>query len=398
MNRKLLKIALPWLTLVLVLPMLVMLFTAKPVEAGCPCGDDDGSTPPPPATRTVSVDVSPSGGGDVEVEGRVPRSYPAKRTVTKGDGVHLEAEPAPGYYFVCWSGDLIGNDNPTDVRINTNTTIVAHFFSEEFASEDEMLHIVIPEGTIVLDKDGEPLISLELTINETPLPPPPEANIVGLPYDLGPDGASFDQPITISCSYDYEIPPEVAEEDLVIACYDEDVGEWLVLPSVVDMVNNTVTTLVDHLGTFTIMAPVPIVPIPVPVLAPAAFTPSSLSIFPLEANIGETVRISVLVTNTGEQKASYTVTLKINEMIEETREITLAGGSATVTFTTARDEAGTYSVDVNSLHGSFMVKEVPQPPAPPTGVKWTVLGPILAVVIFLAIFLPIRVRRRRAFR
>jgi len=319
----------------------------------------------------------------------VPGSYPVKRTVTKGSLVHLEAQPAPGYYFVSWSGDLIGNENPTDVRIDTNTTIVAHFFPEEFVSEDEMLHIVVPEGTIVLDKDGEPLTSLELIINETPLPPPPEANIVGLPYDLGPDGASFDQ-----------IPLEVAEEDLVIAYYDEEAGEWLVVPSVVDMVNNTVTTLVDHLSTFTIMAPVPIP-------APAAFTPSSLSIFPLEANIGETVSISVLVTNTGEQEASYTVTLKINEMVEETKGIDLGGGSETVTFTTAKDEAGAYSVDVNSLHGSFIVKEVPlmveeepqsQPPAPPTGVKWPILGPILAVIIFLAIFLPIRVRRRSAFR
>lgn len=406
MNRKLTEIVLPWLILVLMLPMLVMLFTVKPVEAGCPCEDDGGSSPPR-ATRTVNVDVNPSGGGDVEVEGRVPSSYPAKRTVTKGSRVRLEAQPAPGYYFVSWSGDLISNDNPADVRINTNTTIVAHFFPEEFVSEDEMLHIVIPEGTIVLDKDGGPLVSLELTINETPLPPPPEANIVWLTYDLGPDEASFAQAITITCSYDpYEIPLEVAEENLVIAYYDEDVGEWLVLPSVVEMVNNTVMTLVDHLGTFTIMAPVPI-PVPIPVLVPASFTPSSLSIFPLEANIGETVSISVLVTNTGEQEASYSVTLKINEMVEETREITLAGGSETVTFTTAKDEAGTYSVDVNSLPGSFMVKEAPlmveeepqsQPPAPSTEVKWPILGPILAVVIFLTIFLSIRLRRRRAFR
>jgi len=384
------------------LPVLVMLFTAKPVEAGCPCEDDNNS---PPATRAVNVDVSPSGGGDVEVKGRVPGSYPAKRTVTKGSLVHFEAQPAPGYYFVSWSGDLIGNENPTDVKINTNTTIVAHFFPEEFVSEDEMLHIVVPEGTIVLDKDGEPLTGLELIINETPLPPPPEANIIGLTYDLGPNGTSFDQAITITCSYDpYEISLEVAEEDLVIACYDEDVGEWLESPSVVDVVNNTVTTLADHLSTFTILAPVPIPP-----PAPAAFTPGSLTISPLEANIGEMVRISVLVTNTGEQEASYTVTLKINEMVEETREITLGGGSETVPFTAFKYEAGTYSVDVNSLQGSFIVKEVPpvveeepqpqpQPPPPPTGVKWTVLGPILAVIIFLAILLPIRVRRRSAFR
>ena len=323
--------------------------------------------------------------------------------MTKGDRIYFEAQPAPSYYFVSWSGDLTGNENPAEVRINTNTTIVAHFFPEEFVSEDKMLHIAVPEGTIVLDKDGEPLTGLELTINETPLPPPPETDIVGLTYDVGPDGTSFDRAITITCSYDpYEISLRVAEEDLVIACYDEDVDEWLESPSVVDVVNNTVTTLVDHLSTFTILAPVP-----VPPPAPAAFTPSSLTISPLEANIGELVRISVLVTNTGEQEASYTVTLKINEMVAETKEIELGGGSETVPFTTFKYEAGTYSVDVNGLHGSFIVKEVPpvveeepqsQPPAPPTGVKWTVLGPILAVIIFLAIFLPIRARRIRAFR
>jgi uncharacterized membrane protein len=400
MNRKLTKIALPWLILML-MPMLVILFTAKAVEAGCPCENDNNN--PPPATKTVNVDVSPSGGGDVEVKGQVPDSYPAKRTVTKGSRVHLEAQPAPGYYFVCWSEGLTGNDNPIDVSIDTNTTIVAHFFPEEFVSEDEMLHVAVPEGTVVLDKDGEPLTGLELTTNETLLPPPPKADIVGLTYDVGPDGTSFDQAITITCSYGlYKNSLEVAEEDLVIAYYDEDAGEWLESPSVVDVVNNTVTTLVDHLSTFTILAP-----IPTPPPAPAAFTPSSLTISPLEANIGEIVRISVLVTNTGEQEASYTVTLKINEMVEGTQEIDLGGGSETVPFTAFKYEAGTYSVDVNGLHGSFIVKEAPpvvkeepqsQPPAPPTGVKWTVLGPILAVIIFLAIFLPVRVRRIRALR
>lgn len=391
MKGKLIKIALPWLILALVLPMLLVLFTAKPVEAaGCGCGDGDTS---PPVTRTVSVDVSPYDVGDVEVDGRAPHSYPATRTVEKDKRVRLEAVPASGYYFVSWGGDLTGSENPTDVRANVNKTIIAHFFPKEFISEDEMLRIVIPEGTIVLDKDGDPLISLELTINEM-LPPPPEANIVGLPYDLRPGGATFDQPITIIWSYvPYEIPLGVAEEDLVIACYDEDVGEWLVLPSVVDTANDTVTAPVDHLTTFATIAPVP-------TQVPAAFIPSSLSISPLEANIGETVSIRFSVTNMGEQEGSYIVTLKINEVIEETKEITLAGGSETVTFTTAKHEAGTYSVDVNGLHGSFVVNEVPQfpTPGPPIVVKWTILGPILAVVIFSIIFLPIRLRRRRTFR
>lgn len=300
--------------------------------------------------------------------------------------------PASGYHFLGWSGDLTGNENPTDIRATRNKTITAHFIPQQFTSDDEVLSIVIPEGTIVLDEEDELLSSLELVVDETPPVPPPEANIVGLPYNLGPPGATFNQLITITLSYDpADIPPRVAEEDLILAYYDEDAGEWVELSSVVDTANNTITALVDHFTTFAIIAPIP-------PLIPAAFTPSSLSISPLEVSVGETVSTSVLVTNTGEEEGSYIVALKINEVIEETKEITLASGSETVTFTTAKSEAGTYSVDVNGLSGSFMVKEVPLPSAPPPttleGVKWAILGPILAVVVFLTIFLPIRLWRR----
>lgn len=390
-NRKIIKIALPCLILALVLPMLVVSFTAKPVEAGCGCRRE-----PPSGSVTLKVDVGPSGGGDIKVQEPftwTPNSYPYIRTMALNNNLHLEAVPASGYYFVGWSGSLTGNENPTDVKIDTDMEITAHFFSEEFTSEDEMLRIAIPEGTIVLDKDGELLTSLELTVNDTPLPPPPEADIVGLPYELGPHGTTFDQPITITCSYDpYEIPPGVAEEDLVMGYYDGDAGQWLELPSVVDTANATVSTATDHLSTYTIIAPVPSI-------APAAFTPSSLSISPLEATIGDTVSISALVTNTGELEASYTVTLKINGAIAEMREITLAGGSETVTFTTAADKAGTYSVDVNGLYGSFTVREAPKypPPAPPDGINWLILGPIIAVGAFSAIFLVVRLIQRRSY-
>jgi len=381
MKVKLLKVALPWLILALLLPVLALSFMASPVEAGCPCGEDN---PPSPVTITVRVDVSPSGGGDVEVAGRLPYAYPVTRTLVNSQPVYLEAFPADGYYFVGWSGDLTGNENPTEVRIITDAEIMAHFFPEEIVSEDNMLRIVFPAGTFVQDKDGEPLIGLELNIADTPLPPPPEADIIGLPYDLGPHGATFDQPVTINFSYDPdEIPPDVAEEDLVMAYYDDEAVQWLVLPAVVDMASHTVATLVDHLSTFTIIAPIP------PPL-PAAFTPNSLSIYPPEADIGEMVIISVLVTNTGELEGSYSLTLELNGVIAETREITLAGGSQTVSFSTAEDEAGAYSVDVNGLEGSFTVKEAPiLPIVLPSAVTWAIVGLVLAALVFSAVILPV---------
>ena len=126
----------------------------------------------------------------------------------------------------------------------------------------------------------------------------------------------------------------------------------------------------------------------------AAFSVSDPSISPIDANIGETVTISVLVANTGDASGSYEVTLKINGVAEATKEATVgAGASEEVTFTTAKDAAGSYSVDVNGLSGSFTVKKpVPAPapapalPAPlptpaPQAINWWLVGGIIAAVI-----------------
>lgn len=110
---------------------------------------------------------------------------------------------------------------------------------------------------------------------------------------------------------------------------------------------------------------------------------------PVEAGIGESINISVLLTNTGEEEGSHPVTLEIEGVLEETKEITLAGGdSTTVTFTMTKDKAGTYSVDANGLPGSFTV---------PARINWATLGPIILVTVSLAIILPIRLWRRRRF-
>ncbi len=57
-------------------------------------------------------------------------------------------------------------------------------------SEDGMLTITIPEGTIALDKDGDPLENLEASIDASP--PAPPSHIIGLAFDFGPEGATFD--------------------------------------------------------------------------------------------------------------------------------------------------------------------------------------------------------------
>ena len=381
MNAKLLKVALPCLVLVLTLSLI-----AVPVEAGCPC-QDNPPPPSPPETVTVNMDISPSGGGDVEVAGQLPRSYPVVRTVVLGESVYLEAFPADGYYFVGWSGDLTGNENPVETDINADAEITAHFFPKEIVSEDNRLQLVFPAGTVVQDRDGAPLVGLEIAISETPLPPPPESDIVGRPYELGPDGTTFDRPATINFSYDpNDIRPGVAEEELVLGYYDDEAAQWQFMPSVVDMASHIVTSMVDHLSTFAVIAPMPL---------PAAFAASELSVYPPEAEIGETVTVSVLVTNSGELEGVYGLTLTINGVVEGTREITLAGGSQQVVFSVAGDEAGTYSVAVNDLEGSFTVLEAPLfPIVLPAAVMWVILGLAIAALVVSAVIFPIVWMRR----
>jgi len=272
-------------------------------------------------------------------------------------------------------------------------------------SEDGECWITISEGTTGFTEDEGPLGEISIVEIEEP-PPLPEdfpATIIGLAYDFGPDGATFDSPITLTFTYDpNDLPEGVDEGDLVIAYYDEDAGEWVELDTTVDPVTHTITADIDSFTIFAIIAPTAPTT-PAPVLEPAAFTSSSLSISPLEVDTGETVTIRVLMTNTGEEAGSHTVILKINGVVEETKEITLAGdASKAVTFITSRDKAGNYSVDVDGLAGSFTVKEVVLPPAPPTAppevkaMNWWLIGGIITGVIIIGVFAWWAATRRKA--
>ena len=73
------------------------------------------------------MDVSPSGGGIVEVEQDAPSSYPATFTFANGASVRLEAVPTADYHFSSWSGDLSSSTNPTTIVMDCNKNITANF-------------------------------------------------------------------------------------------------------------------------------------------------------------------------------------------------------------------------------------------------------------------------------
>jgi len=107
---------------------------------------------------------------------------------------------------------------------------------------------------------------------------------------------------------------------------------------------------------------------------PASFTTSALSITPAEVIPGEKVTIGVVITNTSDLRGACEVTLKINDVQEATKRLTIdAGASTTATFTISRDVSGTYAVDIHGLAGSFTVSE-----GAPVGINWWLIGGIIA--------------------
>ena len=94
------------------------------------------------------------------------------------------------------------------------------------------------------------------------------------------------------------------------------------------------------------------------VVAPASFVTSGLSIEPESAQIGETIAISVEVSNVGGLEGSHLVELKVDGSSEQEREVSLEPeGSETVLFEYSSTASGVFTVDVDGLSSSFTVFE-----------------------------------------
>jgi len=103
---------------------------------------------------------------------------------------------------------------------------------------------------------------------------------------------------------------------------------------------------------------------------PAEFTVESLAISDDEIERYQSCTISVDVTNIGDVKGDYEVTLYVDDEVVETKQVTLdVGATRTVSFSFSSSQSGIYKIDVNGLSGTVKVKaasapSIPSPPAP----------------------------------
>jgi len=278
-------------------------------------------------------------------------------------------------------------------------------------SQDEQVSLLIPEDTTGLTAEGEPLSEISITAVVKPPELPEDSNSIGLNYDLEPSGATFDPAVTITFTYNPAwIPAGADEENLDIAFYDEDSGQWVSLDAediTIDTEKNTISAKISHFTYFSVLASV----------RPAEFTVSDLTISPAEVDIAQNVTISASVTNSGNLPGTYQVILKIDDAVVSTKKVTgAAQATEKVIFTVVKGTPGSYEVNINGLSGTFTVKPAPagpvvitSPPAPappapaptpappapaptpappapaptpaPPAVNWWIIGVIAAVIL-----------------
>ena len=243
--------------------------------------------------------------------------------------------------------------------------------------EDTVLVIALSRQMTALDKDGDELESITISKEDNPPQPPGGRYFVGTVYNMAPDGAVFAPPLSLSVAYDEaDLPQEMVENELYLA-YCDDKGQWVDLTSEVNTEANRVTADVNHFTLFAIMA------------RPASFTLSEFGVMPHIVQVGEPVTAGITVSNMGGCEGRYTLVLKVNDVIEDSKEVTLAiGESREVSFEVIKESTGDYSVDINGHTASFVVKGTNR------GLIGGIIGGIV-VVGLLIYFLVFRKRRAR---
>ncbi|MDH5696314.1 MAG: hypothetical protein OEZ00_06940 [Dehalococcoidia bacterium] len=162
----------------------------------------------------------------------------------------------------------------------------------------------------------------------------------------------------------------------------------------------TFTVIKDEVGTYEVQVSRLkgefIVSKPLP--SPASFKATGLSISPTKVGVGETVDISVLVTETGGGSGNYNVILKVNGVVMGKQEVTLGSQqSQTVTFTITNQQTGNHTVELNGLVGKFIVEVPPgAPPAPPPAevINWWLIISIIAGCLIITVVIWQTARQR----
>jgi hypothetical protein len=147
-------------------------------------------------------------------------------------------------------------------------------FTKEVIIESEAGNgeLTIEEDTVGKSEEEEPLTEIWfIEIEKESSAPTVNTATVGAHYETGPDGTTFETPVTVTLHFDpNDFPDRAILGSLTIAVWDEATGGWVKLGNnIIDWTNNTISAPISHFSRYTILThiappPPPEIYFPVP--------------------------------------------------------------------------------------------------------------------------------------
>jgi hypothetical protein len=115
--------------------------------------------------------------------------------------------------------------------------------------------VIIPANTHALTHDRRPLTAIQVQPLTNHPVVPDDVYLIGSAIELGPTGATFEPPITVTLTYDPKrVPTGLTPDDLQQSFFDVNGGRWVSMDSGVDATNHTVSARTSHFTTFGILS------------------------------------------------------------------------------------------------------------------------------------------------
>jgi hypothetical protein len=117
-------------------------------------------------------------------------------------------------------------------------------------SGDKSASLSIDANTLLLDRDGQPVSSIDLTrIDSNEVPAVPKGSMFifsGYAYQIEPTGATFSPPVALKITTTPGEWKQLAGQELSIQYYNPVSGLWEALSTTTDPATNSVTTIISH--------------------------------------------------------------------------------------------------------------------------------------------------------
>jgi len=356
--------------------------TAEPATGYHFVNWSDDSTANPRTDVNVTADISVTASFAINTytltytagaNGSITGTSP--QTVNYGaSGSAVTAVPVTGYHFVKWSDDAVANPR-TDANVTGNISVTASFAINTY----NLTYAAGLYGSIT----GTNPQTVNYGASGSAVTAVPAA---GYYFANWSDGS------TANPRTDTNVKANISVTASFAINYIPGGGGVVIVPTPTPTPTPALTPTPTPSPTPTPIptptpAPTP-TPTPTPTPIPAQFIVRNLTVAPSSVASGDIVKISAEVLNNGGVEGSYVATLRVNDSIEATKNITLAGGaSTTVSFNTTRDAGGTYRVDIGGQTGEFKVGSA--------ALGWSAIGGIITGVVVLGVVATYLFMRRR---